>query len=279
MTAAWPGWPGWLGWLGCALGLALVPLPSSAAVRARALAGTAPRPPGRQRPGAASTRRLRRAGALVAAGGLLVLGRAAGPALAVGAAAVSMTVLVLVRQAAAARRERDAEWRLLTALRVLIADLRAGAGVSAALAGAAAAAGPYEPDFVRAAAAAGDGRVAEALAQAHSPRLAVLAHAWRVADRVGAPLADTLDGVAHDLVARADTGRAVAGAVAGARASAALLAGLPLLGLLLGAAMGARPSAFLTGPGAGRLVCCLGLVLDAAGFAWTQWLVRAAERT
>jgi tight adherence protein B len=103
-------------------------------------------------------------------------------------------------------------------------------------------------------------------------------HAFRVAESAGVPLAAALAGVDRDLRARTDLTHAVSGAVAGARASAALLAGLPVLGLLLGAAMGAHPLDFLTGSAAGRLACCLGVLLDSAGVVWTQRLVARAER-
>jgi tight adherence protein B len=104
------------------------------------------------------------------------------------------------------------------------------------------------------------------------------AHAFCIAESAGVPPAAALAGVDRDLRARSDLARAVTGAVAGARASAALLAGLPVLGLLLGAAMGARPLHLLIGSGAGRLVCCLGVLLDSAGVIWTQRLVDRAER-
>jgi len=115
-------------------------------------------------------------------------------------------------------------------------------------------------------------------ALAAGARPPVAEHAFRIAEAAGVPLADTLAGVDRDLEARAELGYAVTGAVAGARASAALLAGLPLLGLLLGAAMGAHPLGFLLGSATGRLVCCAGVLLDAGGVVWTQRLAARAER-
>jgi tight adherence protein B len=45
----------------------------------------------------------------------------------------------------------------------------------------------------------------------------------------------------------------------------------------MGMAMGARPLAFLIGSNAGRVVCCAGVLLDAAGVLWLRGLLRRAE--
>jgi tight adherence protein B len=99
-----------------------------------------------------------------------------------------------------------------------------------------------------------------------------------VAAESGAPLADVLGRVAADLADHEQQQRSVAVALAGPRSSAALLAGLPVIGVALGAAMGARPLGFLFGTPPGRLVCCAGALLDAAGVIWTQRLMLRAER-
>jgi tight adherence protein B len=126
-----------------------------------------------------------------------------------------------------------------------------------------------------AAARAGGDAAAPLLAE---PDLAALGHAWQVAERSGAALAGVLARVGTDLSARTAQRRAVRVATAGARSSAVLLACLPAVGLALAAAMGARPLAFLLGSPAGRVVSLLGVVLDAAGTAWTVRLVDAAQR-
>ncbi|MBX6769235.1 MAG: type II secretion system protein, partial [Actinomadura rubrobrunea] len=61
------------------------------------------------------------------------------------------------------------------------------------------------------------------------------------------------------------------------KATARLLAGLPLLGLAMAAALGANPVAFLFGtiPGLGCLVA--GIALDVLGMWWTSRLAQAAE--
>ena len=66
--------------------------------------------------------------------------------------------------------------------------------------------------------------------------------------------------------------------MAGAQASAVLLAGLPVLGLLLGAALGGAPLAVLFGSRPGRLLLDAGLIFDAAGVLWTRRIVAGAQR-
>ena len=108
--------------------------------------------------------------------------------------------------------------------------------------------------------------------------LARVVLAWRMSARTGAPLAEVLARVRADLADGAATRRDVQAAVAGPKASASLLALLPMLGLALGAAMGADPVAILIATPAGRILLCLGVVLDAAGVLWSNRLVRRAQR-
>jgi Flp pilus assembly protein TadB len=42
--------------------------------------------------------------------------------------------------------------------------------------------------------------------------------------------------------------------------------------------MGAHPGGFLLGAGAGRAVCCAGVLLDVAGVLWMRAILRRAER-
>ena len=100
--------------------------------------------------------------------------------------------------------------------------------------------------------------------------------AWQVAELTGAPLTEVLGRVRADVAARRDTARQVRAAVAGPASSAVLLALLPVLGAGLGAAMGADPLGVLLGTSAGRLLLCLGAMLDAVGVMWTQRMIRKA---
>ena len=106
------------------------------------------------------------------------------------------------------------------------------------------------------------------------PDLRAVGLAWSLGQDTGAPLAEVLERVADDLAATDEQRRAVLVALSGPRSSAVLLAGLPVVGIALGASMGARPLAFLTAAGAGRLVCLLGVLLDAAGVMWMRRILR-----
>ncbi|MFI0449125.1 type II secretion system F family protein [Actinomadura sp. 6N118] len=107
--------------------------------------------------------------------------------------------------------------------------------------------------------------------------LRLLAACWRIGAERGGTLAAVLDGLASALRDEEAQRQDVAAQLAGPRATARLLAGLPLLGLGMAAALGANPLAFLFGtiPGA----CCLtvGVGLDITGLWWTQRLAKAAE--
>jgi tight adherence protein B len=191
-----------------------------------------------------------------------------------GAAAIGSATAVRLLRAARSRRaaERVAA-DLLAALRLLAAELEAGARPEAAFLAAAGAGHALEPQFRAAAAALHDGRDPPL----DAPQLRPLAAALTVAGRTGAPLATVVRRVAEDCSARVAQRRAVRAATAGAQSSAVLLAGLPALGLLLGAAMQAHPLAVLIGTPAGRVVCLIGIGLDAAGLLWTQRLTTRAE--
>jgi tight adherence protein B len=198
----------------------------------------------------------------------------AGPVLAtatgIGAATLARLVLVALRRRTARRREAE----LTSAVRLIAAELESGSRPSAAFTAAAGASPTWRTEFTAAATACHAG---------HDPpfeadELRGLGDAWRVADSAGAPLAAVVRRVADDLAGRVEQRQAVAAAVAGARSSAALLAGLPVLGLLLGAAMQAHPLEVLLTTRAGQLVCLCGVAFDAAGVLWTQRLAASAER-
>ncbi len=208
--------------------------------------------------------------------GVGVLG-GAGPPLGLAAAVVAATGWRLTVQAICRRREHTADVALLSAVRVVEAELAAGSRPSAALGAAAAAAPLHAAAFAEAAARAGVGTDADEPLRA-TPGLRPLGHAWRIGTTVGAPLADVVGRVADDLAARAQQARTVSTALAAARSSAALLAVLPVLGVALGSGMDADPLAFLFGSAAGRWVLLAGICLDAAGLLWTQRLTERAER-
>ncbi len=201
---------------------------------------------------------------------------AGGVPVGVGAGAAAAVVAVLVRDAVRSRRIVRRRRGLLGALRLLVADLESGADPARALE-AAADLCPDRPELARAARRARSGRdTAAVLQDSDDPHVRALGLAWRLGASAGAALAEVLARVAADLTDLDEQRRAVAVAVAGPRASAAMLAALPALGLVLGAAMGAQPLHFLLAVPGGRLVCGLGLLLDAAGLLWIRRILRRA---
>ncbi|RZQ61605.1 type II secretion system F family protein [Amycolatopsis suaedae] len=114
--------------------------------------------------------------------------------------------------------------------------------------------------------------------QGHDPLLrtvlARLAASWTLAQRHGLALADVLDAVRRDVETGARATRGLHAKLAGPRASAAVLCVLPVCGVLLGEAMGARPLAVLAGTGAGQLLLGAGVMLLAGGLCWTDRMTR-----
>jgi tight adherence protein B len=175
------------------------------------------------------------------------------------------------RQAAADGAEAAAE--LLSAC---AAELRGGAAPAAALAAAAAAGPAWAGDLCR------PGLEPAAVLATLGTRpgcraLADLAVAWRVAESTGGALAGTAGRAAETARAELATRRTVAAELAGARATALLLAGLPVAGVLLGSTLGADPTGFLLGDLPGQLCLLAGVLLVAAGTAWTEAITRRAE--
>lgn len=262
-----------LGWLALGGACGVLALPPPAGARAERLAGA-----GRLRPSAgaigwssslrAALRRrwCRRVGVPAAGAVLLQVALRTGPAPVVVIATVAFVAAVLVRDAVRERRNARRHRALLTAVRVLAGELSAGAAPADALA-AAAATGPDARVL------GSVGAPSPTAAEVPDPAVRAVAAAWALAGTTGAALAGVIDRVADDLAARGAQRRAVAVAVAGPRASAVMLALLPAVGLLLGAAMGARPLEFLLADPIGQLVCCAGVLLDAAGVLWVRRIV------
>lgn len=103
-----------------------------------------------------------------------------------------------------------------------------------------------------------------------------VAAVWMVSERSGAPAAAVLDRVEQDLRTGVRHRQEISAQLAGARSTAALLAVLPLLGIGLGAAMGARPLDVLFATGRGQLALLVGTGLDVLGLLWTARIVAAA---
>ncbi len=290
-------WPAVVEWSALAVALLLAPVPSPERHRLRVLRAAgrlAPSPsapsrsgwPARVRARWPATRHMSAVGPRLAWAGppAAALGVATAGGVALGVAAGVLVATALRVSTVALRRRRDDRIRhgLLAAVRMLAAELEAGTAAGQALP----VAGLVVPAWSQVFGAAGargedvdrvllDGaRTGPAAGRDH---VVALAHAWRVSDRTGAPLAEVLVRLAGDLAEAERRRRAVAAALAGPRSSMLLLAGLPVVGLALGLAMGARPFHVLLSTPLGRGLCCAGVVLDALGVLWTQRITSRAE--
>ncbi|MEU5364598.1 type II secretion system F family protein [Streptomyces sp. NPDC005925] len=121
------------------------------------------------------------------------------------------------------------------------------------------------------------GALTSAARQPGAGGLLGLAACWRVAVDQGAGLAAGLDRLEAALRAERDRRADLRAQLAGARATAAMLAGLPVLGLLLGAALGTDPLHVLLHTGAGLGCLVVGGVLEGLGLWWAMRIVRGAE--
>ncbi|WP_411572784.1 MULTISPECIES: type II secretion system F family protein [Streptomyces] len=198
------------------------------------------------------------------------------------AGAAGVAVLRRVRLAGQARlaHERRAD-AVITLCGVLSGEVHAGRQPGAALLRAARDSGGLGDARAAVIAAARFGgdvpcALAAAAREPGAEGLLGLAAYWRVAVDRGAGLAAGLDRLDGALRAERDQRADLRAQLAGARATALLLAILPVLGLLLGAAMGADPLRVLLHTGVGLGCLTTGLVLEAAGTWWAVRIVRGA---
>lgn len=240
-------------------------------------------PGARWRPGSWPTGR---GAVLAAAAGAAVAGAWAGPVasvLAGAAAAVAVHRWQHSRAVAQRVRRRAAEVELLAAL---VAELRAGRQAQSALSAVQAVADASLGDALAAAraAAATGGDVGAALRSGTEPdvtrdghsTLHRLAAAWQVSAVAGAPLAEVVERVQAELRAVTDLQAKAEVELAGARATGGLLALLPVLGVVLGQAMGARPLHVLLDTPVGAICSACGLALELAGLSWVGRLTGGA---
>ncbi|MFC8407546.1 type II secretion system F family protein [Streptomyces griseoincarnatus] len=251
--------------------------------RARALAGDDRGSAGRPLLAPAADRlraRLRVEWVSLAVGVVLaVLGASVLP---VVAGAAGVPVLRRVRRAAAARKERDGRADAVVALcGALAGELRAGRQPGEALLPAARDSEGLGDHQAAVLAAARFGGVPDALtAAARQPGaegLRGLAACWRVAVDQGAGLADGLDRLEAALRAERDQRADLRAQLSGARTTAVMLAGLPVVGLALGAALGADPLHVLLHTPSGTVCLAAGGVLEGLGLWWALRIMRGAE--
>jgi tight adherence protein B len=195
------------------------------------------------------------------------------------AAAAGVAARAVTRTATARQDRRRAVTRRAAAVDLvtaLAAELRGGAEPRAALATACGAGFSSVAAAARSPATDPAAALRTVAASEGSELLADLAAAWQVTDAAGAGLARPATRLAETAGAADAVRRELDAALAGPRATAALLSMLPVAGVLLGAALGADPLAFLVSSGGGRVVLLAGTLLIAAGVGWTEAIVRRA---
>lgn len=107
-------------------------------------------------------------------------------------------------------------------------------------------------------------------------QVAAVVAASRLASDVGAPLGTVLESIAHALAAESEARADREASLAGPAATARVLLWLPLVGVLLGAALGVDPVATALGGGAGSAGLLVGGVLLLIGRRWSGRLVTRA---
>ena len=207
----------------------------------------------------------------------LGVGAYLGPVVGLLAAACLGTGYRIARGAMTERSKEASRAELIAGVGALAEEYRSGAVMASALAASADAAGRHSTCFRLAAADAARGEDgATSLLRANERGLVSLGVALRVAAVGGVPVTDVLAGVRADLEHERDLRRRVSVLLAGPRSSAALLSGLPALGLLLGAGLGARPLQVLLHTGVGTVALVCGVLFDLAGVWWTSRLTQRA---
>lgn len=164
----------------------------------------------------------------------------------------------------------------------LAAQLRAGASLPEAIAGASARVEPLGTDLatMRRQLRRGesvDGALAAFAVDASAER-ALLVAALRMAARHGGRTADALDGVAGTVRDRTAVSAELAAQTSQARYSAWVLAALPPLFLILGSTVDPRLLGALASPG-GVLALLVALGFELAGAAWIRRILAAGSRS
>ena len=213
-------------------------------------------------------------GALVAGG---ALAGAVGVVVVLAGMIAILTVLRLVRLRSRGRRAAGARADVAHACRVLAGQLRVGripadavrvAAVDCPVLATASALLELGSDPVR--------HWRDESARPGHGGLLVLARAWSVATRTGAPLAPSLERVAEALSKDLAVERLVFGEVAAARATAKIMAAMPICGIGLGYLIGGRPIHFLIAGPLGWACLLGGAGTAAAGVLWIDRLARTA---
>lgn len=183
--------------------------------------------------------------------------------------------------AARGRGDRLRAAQVPAALDVVAGSLRGGSALPTALADAASVGGRLGAELETMTRHVRDGRplpeVVEEWARADDPATALAGASLTLAASVGGPGADAVEAAAASLRERAAIEGEVAALSVQARLSAVILSVAPLGFAVLLVSLDPTSARFLLATPAGWACIVVGLVLDLAGAAWMQRLVRGAS--
>lgn len=208
---------------------------------------------------------------VLAGAGAVVFGRVSLVIAAAMAGATLVHVLRARRDGRAARRRSTAA---ATYLGAVSTNLQAGAAMPDALARAAEQApSPLQQEAARLTQLARSGATLET----HVPELERLGTLWALSVSRGVPLAKLVAALRDDIDHANRHRDATRAALAGPQTTAAVLALLPIAGVLMGTAMGAKPLTFLTSGGIGGVLLVAGTALVCAGVAVSRRIIEGAS--
>ena len=217
------------------------------------------------------TPRLIPATVVLAGIGAVVFGRVSLVVAAAMAGATLAHVLHARRDDSTTRRRSEAA---ATYLGAVSTNLQAGAAMPDALARAAEQVpAPLQAEAARLTQLARSGAPLET----HVPELARLGTLWALSASRGVPLAKLVAALRDDIDHANRHRDATRAALAGPQTTAVVLALLPIAGVLMGTAMGAKPLAFLTGGGLGGVLLVVGTALVCAGVAVSRRIIEGAS--
>lgn len=201
----------------------------------------------------------------------------------VAAVMVTLVSIAVVRNVVRERAQDRRVQALANFLGVMIAELQAGAQISAAMSHAAEDAS--DPDVASALSgaarhiSAGRSGAVALQEQTHLvPELSEVASTWAVAERYGMSQITLLTAVRDRLDHRLRHAQSTAASLQGAYVTSAILACLPLLGIGMGFAMGVNTVAFLFGGGLGGIILCVGTAFLCGGVLLSSNIVSRAGR-
>ena len=208
---------------------------------------------------------------VLAAVGTVLLGRVSLVVAAAMAGATLAHVLHARRDDSTTRRRSEAA---ATYLGAVSTNLQAGAAMPDALARAAKQVpSPLQQEAARLTQLARSGATLET----HVPELERLGTLWALSVSRGVPLAKLVAALRDDIDHANRHRDATRAALAGPQTTAVVLALLPIAGVFMGTAMGAKPLAFLTGGGLGGVLLVVGTALVCAGVAVSRRIIEGAS--